>query len=120
MDTENIQYRIAYSRGSQHTRSTNAEYNDASAISKKKLNKELKEPSEIVFFPGGVYECTINDSRGRYNQSQLAFMATLPSHQTVDRFDAIPLWIAPPGTHVIPFDQHNIPTENELKDKGWK
>ena len=117
MDTENIQYRNAYSRDSQRTRSTNAEYSDASDISKRALNKQLEEPSEIVLFAGGIYECTINNSRGRYNQSQLAFMATLPSQQTVDRYDAIPLRIAPPGTHVIQFDQNNIPTEDELKDK---
>ena len=72
------------------------------------MNKELKEPSEIVLFAGGIYECIINDSRGRYNQSQLAFMTNLPSQQTIDHFDAILLWIAPPGTQIIQFDQHNI------------
>ena len=69
LETESIVYTIAYSRDSQRTRSTNAEYSDASENSIKALNKELKEPSQIVFFAGGVYECTINDSRGQYNQS---------------------------------------------------
>ena len=119
MDTESIVYRIAHSRDSQRTRSTNAEYSDASDNSIKALNKELKEPSQIVFFAGGVYECTINDSRGRYNQSQLAFMVNLPPQQLIDRYDAIPLWIAPPGTQHFDFDQNNIPSEDELKEKGW-
>ena len=46
-------------------------------------------------------------------------MMELPSQQTVDRFDAIPLWIAPPGTQFIEYDQNNIPTVEELKEKGW-
>ena len=48
-----------------------------------------------------------------------AFMIDLPPQQTIDRFDAIPLWIAPPGTQVIEYDQNNIPTAEELKEKGW-
>ena len=119
LDTESIVFRVAYSRDLQRTRSTNAEYSDATENSIKALNKELKEPSQIVFFAGGFYECTINDSRGRYNQSQLAFMAKLPEQHLIDRFDAIPLWIAPPGTQAFEYNQHNIPTEHELKEKGW-
>ena len=91
-------YRIAHSRDLQRTRSTYVEYSDASTNSVRALNKESKESSEIVFFAGGIYECTINDSRGKFNQSQLAFMIDLPSQQTIDRVDAIPLWIAPSGT----------------------
>lgn len=119
LDTESIIFRVAYSRDLQRTRSTNAEYSDATENSIKALNKELKEPSQIIFFSWGFYECTINDSRGRYNQSQLAFMAKLPEQYLIDRFDAIPLWIAPPGTQAFEYNQHNIPTEHELKEKGW-
>ena len=112
-------YRIAHSRDLQRNRSTNAEYSDASTNSIKALNKELKKPSEIVLFAGGIYECTINDSRGKFNQSQLGFMIDLPSQQTIDRFDAISLWIAPPGTQYIEYDHNNIPSVEELKEKGW-
>ena len=119
LDNESIPYRLAHSRDPQRTRSTNAEYNNASEISKKALNKQLKEPSEIVLFSGGIYECTINNSRGKYNQSQLAFMIDLPSQHTINRFDSIPLWIAPPGTHFIEYHHQNIPSKNELIDNGW-
>ena len=119
LERESITYRIAYSRDLQRTRSTNAEYNNASASTIKSLNKELKEPSEIVLFSGGIYECTINDTRGRFNQSQLAFMVDLPSQENVDRFEAISLWIAPPGTQFIQFHHHNIPDIDELNEKGW-
>jgi len=52
LDTESIIFRVAYSRDLQRTRSTNAEYSDATENSIKALNKELKEPSQIVFLLG--------------------------------------------------------------------
>jgi len=69
LENESIDFRIARSRDTQRTRSTNAEYSDASTNSINALNKALKEPAEIVLFSGGIYECTINDLRGKYNQS---------------------------------------------------
>ena len=96
-----IVYRISRSTDTQQTRSTLAKFYAASEQSVKSLNKDLKEPTELVFFVGGVYEFTINDQRGRYIQSQLAYMLDLPSQDSVDQFNAIPLWIAPPGTHNV-------------------
>ena len=113
-------FRLATSRDSQRTRGTNGDYTPASEQSIKSLDKELKEPAEIVFFEGGVYECTINDTRdGQYCQSQLAFMLELPSQDAVDRFNAIPLWIAPPATHHINFDRNNMPSREELNAANW-
>ena len=53
LNNESTTYRIAYSKDSQRTRSTNAEYSDASINIIKALNKALKEPSEIVLLAGG-------------------------------------------------------------------
>ena len=114
-----IVYRISRSTDTQRTRSTHAEFYAASEQSIKSLNKDLKEPTELVFFVGGVYECTINDQRGRYSQSQLAYMLDLPSQDSVDQFNAIPLWIAPPGTHNVLFNHQNIPSREELTSAGW-
>ena len=50
LDAESIVYRVAFSRDSQRTRSTNAEYSDASESSIKALNKEVKEPSQNCIF----------------------------------------------------------------------
>ena len=119
LENESIAYRILRSRDSQRTRSTNVEYSDVSKNCINALNKILKEPSEIVLFSGGIYEYIVNDLRGGYNQSQMAFLIDLPYQQTVDRFVAIPLWIAPPGTQIIQFDYHNILTIDKLKEKGW-
>ena len=119
LENDNIPFRLSRSRDMHRTQSTNAEYSIATPQSIKTLNKELKEPSEIIFFAGGIYECTINDLRGRYNQSQLAFMLDIPSQESVDRFEAIKMWIAPAGTHYISFERDNIPSRASLLDLGW-
>ena len=119
LQNESITYRIAFARNNQRNRSTSAEYGPANQTSIRALNKELKEPLELVFFAGGVYECTINDPAGRFNQSQLAFMLDLPSQESVDRFDSIPLWIPPAGTQFIDFNQQNLPTHDDLRRLGW-
>ena len=64
-----------------------------------------------MLFAGGVYECTTNDTNGRYCQSQFAFMLDLPSQEAVEKFEAIKVWIAPAGTQYISFDQNNMPTK---------
>ena len=92
-------------RDKQRTRVANYEYGLATGKIIKALNKYLKVPSELVFFAGGIYECTINDSNGRYNQSQLAFMLDIPSQDAVNIFDSITLWIAPSGPQIIYINQ---------------
>ena len=110
---------ISKSSDTQRTRSTRAEFYPASEQIIKSLNKELKEPEEIVSFVGAVYECTINDQRGRYSQSQLALMLDLPSRDIVEQFHAIPLWIAPPGTHAVQFNHLNVPSREDLQSMCW-
>ena len=67
MSNDRIDYITVLARDTQQSQSTNAEYGPASIQCIKSLNKDLKEPSELIFFSGRVYECTINDSRGRYS-----------------------------------------------------
>ena len=120
LDNKSIEYRISKSRDTQRTRNSSGEYTEASENSIKALNKEVKEPTEIVFFSGGIYECTINDNRERYNQSQLAFMLDLPSQKTIDHYDGILLWLPPAGTQIINYNQNDLPNRQELIDLGWK
>lgn len=121
LESESVDFCTSSSNDTHRIRSSNAEFTPASEDSIKSLNKAMKEPSEIIFFAGGVYECTVNDTQNRkYSQSQLAFMRELPSQETIDHFNAIPLWIAPPGTDHIPFDHNNIPSREYLISKGWK
>ena len=120
LSNESIDYRLAVSRDLQQTCGTNGEYSPATPQSVWYLNKEMREPTEIVLFSGGVYECTINDTRGCYNQSQLAFLLELPAQDSIDRFDGIPLWISPPGTQLIDFHKDNIPSKEQLRTLGWE
>ena len=119
LSTDNIPFRISNSRDSQRTRGSNAEYGIATDASIQALNKELKEPSEIVFFRGGIYECTINEKNGKYSQSQLAFLLDLPSQQSLDRFHAIKMWISPAGTQNIPFNHNDLPSRDLLEELKW-
>ena len=54
-----------------------------------------------------------------YSQSQLAINTQVPTCEAIERFDAIPVWIAPAGMQVIPYDYNNIPSDNELENCGW-
>ena len=81
------------------------------------MNKALKEPSELVFFVGGVYECTMNDPRGRFMKYQRAYMLDLPSVELVLRFGSIAIWIAPAATIHLEFDQ--TPSREYFIEQGW-
>ena len=48
-----IEYRVSFSRDLQRTSGSNWEYSQASAQSVWYLNKEMREPTEIVFFQEG-------------------------------------------------------------------
>ena len=73
----------------------------------------------MVLFAGGIYECTIKYSNGRYNQSQLDFMLDIPSQDSADQFYSIPLWIAPARTQIIDFNQQNLPTRHQWTTLVW-
>ena len=83
------QYLVARSPDTQKVKGASGEYTAASKTSTKALNKDLHEPSELVFFPGGVYECTTNDPRGRFSQSQTAFLLELPTDDADANFRAV-------------------------------
>ena len=79
-------------------------------VSVKALNKELREPTELVLFPGGVYECTINDEQRGFSQSQMAFLLDLSAKDAVENHAAISIWVAPPATCHLVFDVDNLPS----------
>ena len=55
----------------------------------------------------------------RYNQSHHAYLIDLPLQDTVNRYDDIPLLIAPPGNHNVVFDQDNLPSREKLIELLW-
>ncbi len=112
---------ICLSSDSQKDSSSIGEYFPASVKTKKTLNKKLREPEKLVLYKHGLYECTMNDPKGRYNQSSLALLLKLPQGHTVKSFLPITLWIAPAGATDLDFMSfHNgKPTPDQLKDLEW-
>ena len=46
-------------------------------------------------------------------------MLEVPTQDSIERFDGIPLWISPPGTQVIVYHKDNLPSKEELRTLGW-
>jgi len=115
-------HRIRLSSDSQRCSSSIGEYLPASVETKETLNKKLREPEKLVLYKNGLYECTMNDPQGRYNQSSLALLLELPQAQTVVSFLPINMmWIAPAGTTDLDFAsfRNGQPTSDQLKDLEW-
>jgi hypothetical protein len=91
---------ISPSSDSKRCSTSVGDYIQADSESINLLNKKLREPKKLVFYPLGLYECTMNDpdQLGCYNQSSLALLLELPPEQTVEHYHPITMWIAPAGT----------------------
>ena len=46
-------------------------------------------------------------------------MLDIPPQDTADQFDSIPLWIAPPETQIIDFNNKKLPTRHQLTTLVW-
>ncbi len=88
---------IHLSSDSQRGSSSIGKYLPASVEIKKTLNKNFREPEKLVLYKHGLYECTMNDPPGQYNQSSLALLLELPKEHTVESFLPIAMWITPAG-----------------------
>jgi hypothetical protein len=107
-------------RLSSDSQSSIGKYLPASVETKKTLNKNLREPEKLVLYKHGLYECTMNDPRGHYNQSSLALLLESPQGHSVE-FLPITMWITPVGTTDLDFMSfHNgQPMPDQLKDFEW-
>lgn len=120
LTAEGVEFRAVTARDTQKRKGTNGDYVPASEQCIKQLDREMKEPRELVLFPGGVYECTINDRHKGFSQSQLALLIDLPSEEDVNSKHEIKMWIAPPATGQISFDRRQLPSRAYLESLGWK
>ena len=93
------------------------DWQPASQRASKRLSKEVKEPCELVFFVGGIYQFTHNDRENRFTQSRLAHLTRLPTRHQLQNFEKMHIWVAPPGCKTPPADSA---TEDELRAAGWK
>lgn len=70
------------------------------------LEQKLKEPQCILFFKGAIFECTFNDPRGQFTQSQMALLYELPSTEAIEKWEKIKVLVAPPGMKEIEYEPH--------------
>ena len=81
------------------------------------LDRKIKEPHILHLFQGLVVEMTYNNP-GKWTQSQIAIITSLPRQEDIDKFSPIHIMLAPPGVKTIP-DEKNISTES-LCAHDWK
>lgn len=121
LDRNNTTHYVRRSIDSQARSNAHGEYTQASPISIKALNNELREPETLVIYEHGLYEITANESNGLYSQSQYAMIMDMPDIQTLENFGQIRVWVAPCGPQAdLLGDGNETPTKEQLAAWGWK
>jgi hypothetical protein len=80
------------------------------------LNHNVKEVERIHFFEGAVYEMSFNDS-DKFSQSQIAVLATMPTHEDIQQLRDDKVMVAPAGCKTVPEFYRNLAA---LEHHGWK
>ena len=124
LDRGSADFRVRKSYDSQSPASHRGEYIPANSASVSSLNHQVREPETLILYEWGVYECTVNDTNDKYNQSTLAILKDVPEQETVDTFAPFKVWIAPPNTQYVDFlmnddEQRAMPTREELIELEW-
>ena len=65
------------------------------------LSHKVKEPEMLYFFPNAQYEITYNDPQGRFSQSQLAVLLTMPTDAQLQKLASIKGLLAPEGCKTV-------------------
>ena len=89
---------------------------EASAATSRLLTRFVKEPRELYFYPGAIYEITYNRP-GHYAQSQLAVLMEMPTLSQVQSFEPVRLYVAPEGMKAISTD---LKTEDDFLRAGFR
>ena len=120
LERDGTPFRTRTSIDTQRIDGSNAKWSKATHNSIASLNKELREPKEILLVCGGLYELTQNDREGNFCQSQIVMLLDLPSEETLANFGAFPGWVSPSGCQRIDYNVNNIPDRDELVSMGWR
>ena len=105
------------SKDIQKARYTTSDWRTATDEVSSKLEEQVKPPHQLLFFRGAVYECTYNDSNGKFNQSQIALLYNMPTEDTLGQWKPVKVLIAPPALKDVEFDMSK-PKEFFI-DKGF-
>jgi predicted GIY-YIG superfamily endonuclease len=82
-----------------------------------RLNKKTKEPDNIVFFKGALFEATKNTHE--FQHSRLLLLYDIPDQNDVDNMNDIKLLMPPIGLNCILFSPDDIPDKETLLHEGW-
>lgn len=117
---EGTDFRIATAVDTQRQMGSHAEFSPASEQAIKTLNKQLKEPHELVIAQCIQLKITQNDSNLQYAQSNICLPLELPSQVDIDNHLPFKVFVAPPGTTSIPYGPENVPSREQLIREGYK
>ena len=90
----------------------------ASKITSARLSKKVKEPTELLFYPGALYEISYNKDN-HFSTKQLAVLCEdrMPSIEQVKQFEPIELMVAPEGCKSVPGGNR---TKAALLQHNWR
>ena len=78
----NNQYQEIMSEDIQNPQLSHQEWSTATELTRNSLDHQCKEPRNLLFFVGAVYQFTYNRD-GDFSQSQLGFLLDLPSSDEI-------------------------------------
>ena len=76
--------RTSTSEDMQNPQQSHQEWQTASDITTQSLDTKCKEPRNLLFFVGAVYQFTYNDEKGKFSQAQLGLLLNLPPISDVE------------------------------------
>lgn len=84
------------------------------------LNNKVREPRELLFYPGALFSSTTNAAQ--YSQSQTLMMLDVPSAEDVRNRRPLTLYAAPPDDGITSEMLNFVspPSKEDLVGKGWK
>jgi predicted GIY-YIG superfamily endonuclease len=88
----------------------------ATESTRRRLDRKCKEARILTFYPSAVYEMTEN-CPGKFSQSQVAVLGSMPTAEQARTHGAVTLLLAPPGCKAVP---ENVNTPEGLLHCGWE
>ena len=80
------------------------------------LEQKVKEPRQLLFFKGAIYECTFNQEN-KFSQSQKALLFEMPSQDDLNQWKKIKVLLAPPGCKEVLYDPNA--SKEQYLDEGY-
>lgn len=82
------------------------------------LESKVKEPRDLLFFRGAIYQCTYNQDE-KFNQSQLAFCFELPQQDDLDLFRPVRVLLFPTTLKFEDFSFDPNATKDHYINQGF-